>query len=332
MAVDKTKKISFFHGKKDDIQSKIDDGTITESDFVVTSDTDEYVYIDSDKSQHVLGSSKSKEAHTANLGAGGTVGGIKNGDTIDAGTDIDTLIKKIITKQVPPTYSQPNVTLGAANVAAGSYEYGTHIKTTLTASFTQNDAGSLTSIAINDGTNDILTGTSSPLTDTDYEFDLDSMKKIHASATFKEGAIKNDNLGEPYSTGHVTAKTITSSDVVFTPIRFAFYGSGAGDLPNITSATVRALGNKYKAPSNSTAFKFDAAAGDKYIIIAYPASITNALSVNYVQGNDPKMADSFEKHIISVEGANGSTGVDYNVYSYELATPSDSAMTFEVTL
>ena len=53
--------IKFYHGASSGIQGKIDDGTINESDIVITSDTDEIVYIDETKTQKPLGSSKSKQ-------------------------------------------------------------------------------------------------------------------------------------------------------------------------------------------------------------------------------------------------------------------------------
>lgn len=67
MAADKI--IRFFHGQEANIQGKIDDGTINESDFVVTSDTDTLVYIDENKAQKPLGNSKTKTEHEVNLGA-----------------------------------------------------------------------------------------------------------------------------------------------------------------------------------------------------------------------------------------------------------------------
>lgn len=37
--------IKFYHGASTGIQGKIDDGTINESDIVITADTDEIIYI-----------------------------------------------------------------------------------------------------------------------------------------------------------------------------------------------------------------------------------------------------------------------------------------------
>lgn len=70
MAVDQV--VKFFHGASTGIQAKIDDNTINENDLVITSDTDELVFIDSQKAQKPLGSSKSKNEYEVQLGSGGT--------------------------------------------------------------------------------------------------------------------------------------------------------------------------------------------------------------------------------------------------------------------
>ncbi len=56
---DKNTTVSFFYGAKDGIQAKLDDGTITPSDFVVTKE-DELVFIDKAKHSTPLGHLKQK--------------------------------------------------------------------------------------------------------------------------------------------------------------------------------------------------------------------------------------------------------------------------------
>lgn len=334
MAVDESKKISFFHGAQADIQTQIDNGVITSSDFVVTSDTDELVYVDADKSQHTLGSSKSKESHTANLGTGGSVGGIVTGDVIDAGTDLDTLIKKIIMKRVAATYTKPAIALKVTSGnTAGNYEVGTEVKTTMTATFTKNDAGDLTSIAVNDGSADILTGTASPLTVTDHTFTItEGTTSFKANAAYAEGAIKNDNLGDASPDGHIAAGNISSSALSFSGKRNAFYGTGVGAIPSITSAMVRGLAGKTLDPKAGTTLTINVTTGQQYFVFAYPASLRDVNQVLYVEGNDPNMAANFTKTTIAVEGANGASSADYKVYTLGMASPAEANMTLKVTI
>lgn len=333
MAVDKV--IKFYHGAKDGIQAKLDDGTINESDLVITSDTDELVYIDETKTQKTLGNAKSKNEYTVNLG-GGTVGSLKDGDVIAAGTSLDDLIKKLTQKSVPASYTKPTVSAAvSAGKAAGNYEAGTEITTSIRGIFSQNDAGALTSLDIFQSgiTAPIFSSSTSPAVATDVTFTLgDSSVTFNAKASYSDGKIKNDNLGQPSPNGQIKAGTVTSGNVVFSGKRNLFYGTGVGTAPAVTSAMVRALTGKKLAPTNSTVFEIPVSIGQQYIVFAYPATLRDVNQVMYVETNDTGMAQNFTKSTISVEGANGSTGVDYKVYTYSMDAPAAAGMTFKVTI
>ena len=334
MAVDKTKTISFFHGPTTSMQGKIDDGTITESDFVVSSDEDILYYIDNTKTPVALSNSKSKQEWEVNLGTGGTVGGLKTGDTIEIGTDLDALIKLLTQKSVPATYTQPAVACRVSSgTSAGSYEVGTSITANIQGTFTQNDAGALTNIKIMKGADEVISQGTSPVTAENQTFTLgDETVSFTAVATYAEGAIKNDNLGQPSPDGHIQAGSKTSSAVSFVGKRNLFYGSGTGNLPEVTSELVRGLANKKLAPAQGNTFDIKVAIGDKYIMFAYPATIRDVNKVMYVETNDEGMAQNFTKHTISVQGANGAAGADYKVYTYEMAVAAAATMTMRVTL
>lgn len=333
MAVDKTKTISFFHGPTTSMQGKIDDGTITESDFVVSSDEDILYYIDNTKTPVALSNSKSKQEWEVNLGTGGTVGGLKTGDTIDAGTDLDTLIKLLTQKSVPATYTQPAVTCRVSSgTSAGNYEVGTQITTNIQGTFTQNDAGALTNIKIMKGASEVISQATSPVTAESQTFTLgDETVSFTAVATYAEGAIKNDNLGQPSPDGHIQAGSKTSSAVSFVGKRNLFYGSGTGNLPEVTSELVRGLANKKLGPANGNAFNITVPVGDQYIVIAYPATLRDMTKCFYVEQNTDLVAN-FAKTTISVQGANGAAGADYKVYSMGLSVPAAAPLTLQVTI
>lgn len=326
--------IKFYHGASAGIQGKIEDGTINESDLVITSDTDELVYIDENKAQKPLGSSKSKQEWEVNLGTGGTVGGLKTGDTIEVGTSLDDLIKLLTQKSVPATYTQPGVTCRvSAGTGAGNYEVGTEIRTTIQGTFTKNDAGDLTQIEILKNGTQVNTGAESPITSDEQTFALgDETVTFTCKATYGDGPIKNDNLDQPSPEGQIKAGSKTSSGVSFSGKRNLFYGTGVGEVPSVTSEMVRGLSNKYLNPSNGYSFNINIAKGQQYIVFAYPATLRDVSQVMYVETNDTGMASSFTKAQISVQGANGATGADYKVYTYGMATPASAAMTFKVTI
>lgn len=326
--------VSFFHGPSTGIDAKIADGTINGSDLIITDDSDELVFVDASKEKHTLGSSKSKQEWTVNLGTGGTVGGLKTGDEIPAGTTLDELIKKLTQRSVPATYTQPAVTCRVSSgTAAGNYEVGTEINTTIQGVFTQNDAGSLESLQILKNGSQVFSQTASPATTDPQEFTLgDETVTFTAKANYGEGAIKNDNLGQPSPDGHIQAGSKTSGGISFVGKRNLFYGTGVGSVPEVTSETVRALTGKQLGPSNGTTFNVNIAIGQQYVIFAYPATLRDVNQVMYVETNDTGMASSFAKQTISVQGANGATGADYKVYTYGMATPAAAPMTFKVTI
>lgn len=325
--------IKFYHGASSGIQGKIDDGTINESDIVITSDTDEIVYIDETKTQKPLGSSKSKQEWEVQLGAGGTVGGLKTGDEIPAGTTLDDLIKLLTQKSVPASYTQPGVTCRVSTgTAAGSYEVGTEISTTIQGAFTQNDAGALTTIEILKNGSSVLSQATSPITTEAQTFTLgEETVSFTTKATYADGAIKNDNLGQPSPDGQIKAGSKTSAAVSFVGKRNLFYGTGVGAAPEATSETVRGLANKKLGPTNGTSFNINVAVGQQYVIIAYPATLRDLTKCFYVEQNTD-LAANFEKSTISVQGANNAAGADYKVYVYEMAIPAAAGMTLQVQI
>lgn len=325
--------IKFYHGASTGIQGKIDDGTINESDIVITSDTDEIVYIDETKTQKPLGSSKSKQEWEVQLGSGGTVGGLKTGDTIPEGTTMDELIKLLTQKSVPASYTQPGVTCRVSTgTAAGSYEVGTQINTTIQGTFTKNDAGELTTIEILKNGSSILSQATSPITTEAQTFTLgEETVSFTAKATYAAGPVKNDNLGQPSPEGQIKAGSKTSSAVSFTGKRNLFYGTGVGAAPEATSETVRGLANKKLGPANGTSFNINVAVGQQHAIIAYPATLRDLTKCFYVEQNTD-LAANFEKSTISVQGANGAAGADYKVYVYEMAIPAAAGMTLQVQI
>ena len=331
--------IKFFHGPEESIDGKIEDGTISGADIIITSDTDSIFYVDADKTKHKIGSgeggdTETTEEHEVQLGTGGSIGGLETGDKIPVGTSLDELIKMLTRVSVPASYSQPGVTCRVSSgTPSGNYEVGTEINTTIQGTFTQNDAGALTSIEIKKGSDSVLSSPTSPVTTDAQVFTLgDETVTFTAVATYAEGEIKNDNLGQPSPDGHIQAGSKTSSGVSFTGKRNLFYGTGVGPVPELTSEAVRGLTGKQLNPSNGTVFNINIAVGQQYVIFAYPATLRDVNQVMYVETNDTGMATSFTKKNISVQGANGAAGADYKVYSYGMATPAQAPMTFKVTI
>ena len=327
---DENQVIRFFHGPEDGIDEQITQGNITPADFIVTTE-DDLIYIDQDKSKHPLGSSKTKETHEVNLG--GSLGGLVDGAEIPVGTTLDEFIAMLTAKKIPATYSAPGVTCRvSAGNSSGNYEVGTEINTTIQGTFTKNDAGELTTIEILKNGASILSQATSPITTEAQTFTLgEETVSFTAKATYADGPIKNDNLGQPSPEGQIKAGSKTSSAVSFTGKRNLFYGTGVGAAPAMTSELVRGLSNKQLGPSNGTSFNINVAAGQQYVVIAYPATLRALTKCFYVEQNTD-LAANFEEQTLSIQGANGAAGADYRVLVYEMAVPAAAGMTLQVQI
>lgn len=278
------------------------------------------------------------EAFTVELGSGGTLGGYKTGDQIPVDTSLETVVKKLLMKQVPPTYSQPSVSVSNnSGTAAGNYEIGSTITPNIKATFSQADAGALTNIQFQkNNTNVGEAQTSSPATYTEAGFTLDAATSFKAIATYAEGEVKNDNLGQPYPNGHITAGSKTSSNYTFTPYRQGyFYGVLETDSSTpLTSEIIRSGSKKNGAYSsgNLPLISASSVTSPKRIFVACPATNTGVTKVIMPSAMGADCTSDFVKQTpVAVEGAGGYTAINYNVWVYEPASIS-SDQTFTVTL
>ena len=318
-------------GSKANIETAKEAGTINEHD-VLFLDNREIGWIDEDGNT-VMSTSRTQEDITVN---GVTGLGIANGATISAGTSLEEFVKMVVQKAIPATYNRPS--LAVANnggTAAGNVEAGTTITPKLRATFSQNDAGNLTAISIKKGSAEVATGTTSPL---DYAGDAfvigDETVSFTASATYGDAPVKKNNLGQESKENWFAGSTATSGSYSFTGKRNLFYGTGVGDVPELSSEVVRGLANKKLAPAAGTSFNINVAVGQQYIIIAYPATLRDLNNVTYVEANDSGMASNFVKSTVDVADARGDGNgiMSYKVYTYAMAVPAAAGMTFKVTI
>lgn len=321
------------YGNKTDIDTAITATTIDEGDIILTKDTEELAFIKPDKTIMYPKNRTSKD-YTLN---GTSLGALQNGEKIPEGTSIDELLNMITQKAIAPTYAQPTVTLAksGSGTAAGNYEAGTSITPILTATFNKNDAGDLTKLAILKGSEEVGSDTSTPYTYTGEAIVLgDETITFKAQATYEDGEVKNNNLGQPDATGQIKAGTKNSSVLSFVGQRQLFWGTGVGELPELNSETIRGLTNKKLNPTQGYSWNIPIAVGQQYVIFAYRATLRDVNQVMYVETNDTGMASSFTKTTVQVADARGGENgkVDYKVYSYRMAAPAAATMTFKVTI
>lgn len=320
------------YGNKDDIETAITSQTLDSGDIVFTKDTNEVAFIDSENTPHFMKSRSTKD-YTLN---GTDLGALKNGETIPEGTSIDDLLNMITQKAIAPTYTQPTVSLAksGSGTAAGNYEAGTSITPILTATFNKNDAGDLTKLAVLKGGSEVGSGATSPYTYTGEAVVLgDETITFTAQATYADGPIKNNNLGQPDATGQIKAGTKTSSALSYVGQRNAFWGYGAGTIESPTSDQVRGLANKRLNVSANNVISVAIATGSQHIIFALPAPRT-LTQVSYDDLGDKGMLSAFTSSTVQVADARGGENglKDYNVYIYNMSTPSAATMNFSFTI
>lgn len=318
-------------GSKENIDAAKSNGAIDAHD-VLFLDNREIGWVAKDGST-VISTSRTQEPITVN---GVTGLGIANGATIPAGTSFDEFVKMVIQKAIPATYTKPTVSLSNNNgQASGNVEAGSSITPKLKATFTKNDAGDLTNIVIKKGTDEVATGTTSPLTYSGDDITIgDETITFTASATYGDAPVKQNNLGQDSTENWFAGSTVSSSNYSITGKRNLFYGTGVGAVPTVTSDFVRGLANTKLAPSQGYSWNINVDIGQQYIAFAYPADLRDVNNVTYVEANDGGMASSFTKTVIDVADARGGENglKSYKVYTYAMAVPAAAGMTFKVTI
>lgn len=320
------------YGQKANIASAIEAEKLNEMDIVVTSDTDEIAFINTDKEVSFL-KSRTEKTYTLN---GTALGSLANGSVIPAGISMDELLNLITQKAIPATYTKPTASLGNnGGTAAGSYEAGTSITPKLRATFNKNDSQGLTEIKIQKGNADVSTGTTSPLDYVGEAFVLgDETVTYKATANYQAATVKQNNLGDDSKENWFDAGSASSGNYSYVGQRNLFYGTGVGTLPEVNSDFVRGLTNKKLNPAANTTFTINVAVGQQYIVFAYPATLRDVNNVTYVEANDSGMANSFTKLTLNVADARGGSDglMGYKVYTYAMAVPAAATMTFTVKI
>lgn len=328
MAEMKTK-IAF--GARENVNAAIEAGTIDEYD-LINFDNGEQGWVDKNKNI-VINTPRTQTAIPVN-GVAGL--GVSNGDSIPAGTSLDDVVKMLIQKAVPATYTRPTLTISNnGGSTSGGIEAGSTIIPKVKATFTKNDGGDLTSISIKQGSTNVETGTTSPLSYNGQEIVIgDETITFSASATYGDAPVKNNNLGQESKENWFAGGTINSSNYSITGQRNLFYGTGVGSAPTPSSDVVRSLANKKLNPTQGYSFTVNVAVGQQHIVFAYPASLRDVNNVTYVEANDSGMASNFTKTSIDVADARGGENgfKSYKCYSYSMAIPAAAPMTFKVTI
>lgn len=158
-----------------------------------------------------------------------------------------------------------------------------------------------------------------------------SSLKYKVTATHGAGVVANDNLGDASDPEvKIAAGTKTKETTAYTPYRNYFFGA-TQDKPEINSEYVRKLtaSGKAYAAGNITV---NVAAGSARVAIACEGTKKGVTKVINTSAMNADVTDTFTKQSVSVEGANGYTAKEYNIWVFEPAKPYENAAVLTVTL
>lgn len=255
------------------------------------------------------------------------------------GKNLSEVFEAMFVKEQNPTTTQPSVSLTFSE--AGAYEVGSVVSPSYSATF---NAGSYTygpatgvtvtswEISDTDGnTASTASGSFADVTVTDT-----TNYKITAKANHTEGAIPLTNKKNEHAAGKIASGSKSKESGAITGYRSFFYGvldTSSTEAP-LTSAIVRGLTNG-GAYNTSKTFTLNGSATAKRIVIAIPSNSTRTglKEVILTSAMNTPVTDSYVKTAaaVQVEGVNGATAIDYDVYCYEPAS-IDAGEVHKITL
>lgn len=263
---------------------------------------------------------------------------LKPGDKIDANTSIQQLLIKALSQDINPTAINPSATVTLSG--AGAKEVGTQFTPSYTVNYTDGkyrlvvNGGNVDTSAncvvstysvsdTSDHTSDQRTGSFDAFTVTE-----DTNYKITASVSYGQGDMPKTYLGSDYEDVRIAAGTTsTATSGTVTGYRSFFYGyKGASgviaDPTAITSAEVRALTAARSFPSTITTNQM------QQIFFACPAGTYSSVTVQNATNGAPQTVKKATD--IMVEGANGYTAANYDVFYVSNAAPESGTTTFNL--
>ena len=268
---------------------------------------------------------------------------LKNGQgTIPSkGKNLSEVFEAMFVKEQNPSKTDPSVSVTLTN--SGSYEVGTTVTTGYNATFEDGKytygpeptGAEVTAWEITTSAGDEFTEASGTLTDVIVADDTSFT--VTAKATHTEGAVPVTNKGNPYATSQIAAGSKSKTSSAISGFRAFFYGvlsTSSADAP-LTSSIIRnqlTNGGNY---NEAKVFTLNGSATAKRMVIAIPSSSTRGglSEVILSSAMNTPITGSYNKteKAVKVEGVNGATAVDYDVYVYEPSS-IDAGEIHDITL
>lgn len=255
------------------------------------------------------------------------------------------IIKSLIQKEMDAVVTQPSLTISMSG-ASNSVEAGSMVTPTIRASFNKGsyspglpaDTGvaltSYTLVRTNNSTpTNVVDGESAIqefTEETEIQIGDGATLTYRANCAHSAGDTPLTNMGNPSSQSPIQSQAARQSNTItISGFRQFFIGS-TDEKPVINSAYIRALQTK-GAYSTGTK-KYTVPVGAQRVIIACPATRTGMTKVINTSALNADVTDTFVKQTVSVEGANGFTATNYNVWVFEPAVAYGQQAALEITL
>ena len=272
---------------------------------------------------------------TANIGVQ-TVGSSGSKTLATTGKNVKEVFDMIMASEKNPVTTPPSVTVACSQMK--NYEVGTKVTpqwsvTLNPGSYTYGPATGVTATSYevedSDGNSSTESSGSFPqITVADGE-----NYSISATVGHTEGAIPKTNLNNDYAAGKIAQGSKSGSKGSITGHRKTFYGTTTDKSATTNSAVIRGLAGKSNgALVNGSTFDVSIPLGALRVIIAYPATLRDITSIKDSNGLNAEIKPSFTLSTVSVEGAEGYTGINYKVYTMDYANPNDKVNAYKVTI
>lgn len=252
------------------------------------------------------------------------VGGLNAGTPVSVltGNPISQILDQLLFPVAGANYTQPTAALGASP-AAGLIKVGNSISPSLTAVFTQNDAGAETLYELlKDG---IFLTSDNPAIDVGVVSNVPDNVTYQARFTFADGPILNDSQGNPDPANQILAGTVLSSIRTYQWIYPYFWGvtvnPGAID-PATGNEILATVGNEITIDFQST--------NNQYLWFAVPANepaFTSWLVTQLNQGNIGSPSDLFGAPSVIQISSGNFANVDYDFYISNFPSAVSDPMT-----
>lgn len=238
-----------------------------------------------------------------------------------AGKNLKQVLDMLLASRTLPTYIEPSISINCPEV--GSYEVGTSITPTFTATFNegsyQYNQNESTGVTISNWS---ATFNEKTLNSDNGIFDAVTLednfnKRIGVIATHSAGIAPKDNLGNIITDSNellkcqIQAGTKIGYSGYIKSFRYQFFGSNINPI-DLTSNNIRAL---EKREASKTTIEMTILEGSTQIVIAIPKNY-NIIKIADNGAFGTNILEKFIINTISIAGASDGYDTDYNVYVY----------------